>query len=200
MDDALRIGIVAGLMTLLLLMGLALRPSEPEAEEPLPVAEVVQEEDCAVIQDLTLEMLDPVYSEKAVFDDGLIRASFDVAQSADGIESGLSLWLHNSTDDAIVVHWDLCSFQLPDSDTVNIVHEDQAGEFAEWLPSTLTLGPGGDLFTTIYPIGDVEMLEGWCGSFGVLTEGPFSFVLAIEGGGTCAERYLVYYPFRFVVR
>jgi hypothetical protein len=186
-------------MTLLLLMGLALRPSSPEVEEALPVVDVVEESDCAVIQDLTLEMLDPVYSEKAVYDDGLIRASFDVAQSADGIESGLSLWLHNSTDDAIVVHWDLCSFQLPDSDTVNIVHEDQA-ELDAWLPSTLTVAPGGDLFTTIYPLGEVEMEDGWCGSFGVLTEGPFSLVLAIEGGSPCANRAIAYYPFRFIVR
>lgn len=204
MDDALRIGIVGGLMTLLLLMGLALRPSGSDAEEPLPVVEAVavEEVECTVLQDLTLEMLDPVYSEKAVYDDGVIRASFDIRQNSDGVESGLALWLHNSSPSAMIVHWDRCSFQLPDSDTVNAVHDDEAGPLGEMIPEMLTLAPGADLFTTVYPVTEVEMDAGWVASTGVFSEGPFQFVLAVEdASGMCAlPSSLQYYAFRFIVR
>ena len=189
-----RIGLFLGGMVALVVLGVVLAPSGPEEVISEPVVEAVEDVECVVIQDLTLEMLDPVYSEKAVYDDGILRASFDITQTIDGVETGLSLWLHNSSADAMVVHWDRCSFQLPSADTVNIVHEDQVGSLGTWVAPTLTIGPGGDLFTAIYPISDVELAEGWSPTLGVLTQGPFSLVLAVEA------EMMRYYAFRFIVR
>jgi hypothetical protein len=189
-----RIGLFIGAMLALVVLGVVLSPAGEEEAVTEPV--VVEEAPTTVIQDLTLEMLDPVYSEKAVFDDGIIRASFDITQTADGVESGLSLWLHNSADEALVLHWDRCSFQLPSADTVNLVHEDQAMELGAWVPSTLTIAPGGDLFTTLYPAGDTQLGDGeWIPSVGLLSTGPFGVVLTLEAA-SCMHSY----AFRFIVR
>ncbi len=189
-DDLVKIGIVAAIMGALLLGGLALRytTAVPEVEEvtgesvlPLP----------------SIEMLDPTYSEKAVFADCGIRASFEIAYTASGdVESELAFWLHNGTDDVIAVDWNRCSMQLPGGDTVNVVHEEQVGIFKTALSPPTAIAPDSDLFSTVFPVSELDWTaDDWIVSSNVLDQGPFKFVLALEAAGD-----IQYFPFRFIIR
>jgi len=192
-DDLVKIGIVAAIMGALLLGGLALRytTATPEVEE---VTEVAEE---SVLPLPSLEMLDPVYSEKAVFADCGIRASFEPYYTSDGeVESKLAFWFHNGTDDVIAVDWNRCSIQLPSGDTVNVVYEEQVGIFKTTLAPPTAVAPDSDLFSTVYPISEIDWTaDEWSVTSGVLEQGPFKFVLALE-----TAQGLKYYPFRFILR
>lgn len=210
MDDMIRAGIVVGLMVVLLAVGLIFQPADTAA-----VTEVTEAAPTTLVAQKSIEMLDPCYSEKAVFEDDVIRVSFEASQTADGVESKLPFWLHNRSDQTIVVLWDRCSIQLPSCDTVNILHEEDL-VFGVGMPEkAISVAPGGDLFNVAYPWSEVTWGDGsssdaetFAISTDVLDQGPFLFVLAVECGGTpCAspcegegEREVRYYPFRFVIR
>jgi len=192
-DDLVKIGIVAAIMGALLLGGLALRYTTAVREVP----EVTEEVEVSVLPLPTLEMLDPTYSEKAVYADCGIRISFEVFYTSSGeVESKLAFWLHNAADDVIAVDWNRCSMQLPSGDTVNIVHEEQVGIFKTAISPPTTIAPGSDLFSTVFPISEVDWTaDDWTVTTGVLGEGPFKFVLALEAAGD-----IQYFPFRFIIR
>jgi hypothetical protein len=207
MDDMIRAGIVVGLMAILLAVGLVFRPADTS---PVPVSTEVAS--TTVVAQKSIEMLDPCHSEKAVFEDDVIRISFEASQTADGVESQLPFWLHNRSDQTVVVLWDRCSIQLPACDTVNVLHEEDL-VFGVGMPDkTISVAPGGDLFNVAYPCSEVTWSDGTssdAGTFdvstGVLDQGPFLFVLAVEcgspGGAPCdGGREIRYYPFRFVIR
>jgi hypothetical protein len=197
MSDTVKIGLVFAVMGLLVLGGMSLQPS--------PTIDVTE---INVLPEKTLEMLDPAYSEKAVYADCNARFVFEISQTPEGVESKLSLWLHNLTDQVIAVVWDRCSIQLPNANTVNIVHEGhdpndswryltRAGSF----PPT-SVAPHGELFDTVIPVSEIilaknteDATESFSVSSGVLDQGPFMFVLAVEIGGQ-----INYYTFRFLIR
>ena len=192
-DDLVKIGIVAAIMGALLLGGLALRykTAAPEVEEATEVTE-------SVLPPPSLEMLDPVYSEKAVFADCGIRASFEPFYTSDGdVASKLAFWFHNGTDGVIAIDWNRCSIQLPSGDTVNVVYEEQVGIFKTALAPPTAVAPDSDLFSTVYPISEIIdwTADEWSVTAGVLEQGPFKFVLALE-----TAEGLKYYPFRFILR
>ena len=141
-----------------------------------------------------LRILSPCFSREAEYSDCAIRLSFEASYDEDGrAESRLAFWLHNTSSQVIAVDWDRCSIQLPDGDTVNVVHEDQLGTASS--PPT-TLAPGGDLFDAVFPVSEVAWTgEGWTATSGVLDQGPFSFILALDMGGR-----IQYYVFRFLIR
>ena len=207
MDDMIRAGIVVGLMAILLAVGLVFRSADTSA---VPVTTEVAS--TTVVAQKSIEMLDPCYSEKAVFEDDVIRISFEASQTADGVESKLPFWLHNRSDQTIVVIWDRCSIQLPACDTVNVLHEEDLVFGVAMPDKTISVAPGGDLFNVAYPWSEVTWSDGTSsdtGTFdvstGVLDQGPFLFVLAVEcgspGGAPCGVgREIRYYPFRFVIR
>lgn len=193
-DDLVKIGIVAAIMGALLLGGLTLRytTAAPEVED---VTEVTEE---SFLPLPSLEMLGPVYSEKAVFADCGIRASFEPFYTSDGdVASKLAFWFHNGTDDVIAVDWNRCSIQLPSGDTVNVVYEEQVGIFKTALAPPTAVAPDSDLFSTVYPISEIIdwTADEWSVTAGVLEQGPFKFVLALE-----TAEGLKYYPFRFILR
>jgi len=198
-DDIVKIGIIVAVMGALLLGGLALRYTTVAPE----VTEVAETTEINVLPPKSLEMLDPVYSEKAVYQDDTIRVSFDAACTADGVESKLPFWLHNASDDVVTVLWDLCSIQLPSANTVNIVHEEQLGLFGPLSSPPISIAPGGDLFDAVFPLSEVDWTDddGWFVSSNVLDQGPFLFVLALEASDPCcAEHQIKYYTFRFIIR
>lgn len=228
MNDLGKVAVIAAIMGAILLVGLIVAPigggsdAEPVAVEEKPA------QDVTVLQEDTLEMLDPVYSEKAVFQDGTIRIAFDASYTDEGLESRLPFWLHNVSGGVINVLWDRCSIQLPGDNTVKVVSEEalaQLGGPAE----TISVAPSGDLFDAVIPICEYAWEDdgSWAVSTGVLDAGTFTLVLAIEcdqfrprgltTGDTCemetgqmpygkrieqicGGREIVYYTFRFVVR
>jgi len=168
------------------------------AVDTTPAPQVTQ---VKVLPQKTLEMLDPAYSEKAVFEDDTIRVSFKASQTADGFQSELPLWIHNVSGGVVTVLWDRCSFELPSGDTVNIANETQIDTYAHMLARPISIAPGGDLFDTVIPISEVTWTDGaWSTSTGVLDKGPFRFTLAIETGSDCGPQVIHYYTFRFVIR
>ena len=202
MTDLVKMGIVAAVMGVLLLVGLAANYTTPE-QETTEVQEATQEvTEVNVLPPKSLEMLDPVYSEKAVFDDGTIRVSFDAAYTSEGVESGLPFWLHNASDDVIVILWDRCSMQLPSANTVNVLNEEQVEGSSFESPEHISIAPGGDLFEAVFPVSEVQLEDGsFSPSCNVLDQGPFVFVLALEVVDPCCPGPIVkYYPFRFVIR
>ena len=160
-----------------------------------------------VLSEKQLELLDPEYSEKAVYADCNVRVIFEISEVPAGVESKLSFWLHNLTNEVITVVWDRCSMQLPNANTVNIIHEGQAPQDV-WrfmarsgsFPPT-AIAPHGELFDTVIPISEISLNEAgtddaaFSVTTGLLDEGPFLFVLAMEIGGE-----LQYHTFRFLVR
>ncbi len=177
-EDIGKIAVIAGIMGALLLFGLLMHQTEPAVDtaviEPEPVAEVT------VIAQETLEMLDPVYSEKAVYDDRTIRIAFEGAYTEDGVESRLPFWLHNVSDDVINILWDRCSMQLPNGNTVSIVNEN-ATDLTASVGRTISIAPAGDLFDAFIPVTEIEWTDdGAMLSKGVLEQGTFTLVLAIE--------------------
>jgi len=197
-DDIVKIGIISAVMAALLLGGLALRYTTVAPE----VTEVAETTEINVLPPKSLEMLDPIYSEKAVYEDDTIRISFDAAYTADGVESKLPFWLHNASDDVVTILWDLCSIQLPCANTVNIVHEEQLSLFGPLSSPPISIAPGGDLFDAVFPLSEVGWIDdGWSVSSNVFDQGPFLFVLALEASDPCCtEPQIKYYTFRFIIR
>jgi hypothetical protein len=196
-DNLVKIGIIAAIMGALLLGGLALNSATAVQETPPPT----ETTEVTVIPQETLEMLDPIYSEKAVYEDDTIRISFKASQTENGVESRLPFWLHNVSNDVITVLWDRCSLELPCANTVNIANEAQLDSYSIMHARPISVAPGGDLFDAVIPISEVTRTEsGWAFSSDVLDQGPFLFVLAIETGSDCGPRQIRYYPFRFVIR
>lgn len=171
-------------------------------ESTTPPAATTPAPQVTVLPQKTLEMLDPIYSEKAVYADDTIRVSFKASQTANGFESLLPLWIHNVSNDVVTVLWDRCSFELPSGNTVNVADETQIGTYSRMPSRPISIAPGGDLFDTVIPISEVTWTAGnWSTTTGVLDKSPFRFVLAIEtGSGNCGPRQIRYYTFRFVIR
>ncbi len=186
MQDLGKIAVIAGIMGALLLFGLFMVSNEPVVVEPVPVEEPVAE--VTILPQQTLEMLDPIYSEKAVFHDQTIRIAFDAAFNEDGVESRIPFWIHNVSDDVINILWDRCSIQLPCGNTVNTVNEAGPDYFAP-IGRTISIAPAGDLFDAFIPITEILWTDGTPYlTTNVLDEGIFTLVLAIEraaGGIGC---------------
>jgi hypothetical protein len=219
-NDLGKIAVIAAIMGALLLFGLLVYQPEPaavESQEPVAVEEPVTE--VTVLPPTSLEMLDPIYSEKAVFQDDTIRIAFNISHTEEGVESRLPFWIHNISDDAISILWDRCSMQLPCGNTVNIVNEEGLA-----YGGSISIAPGGDLFDAVIPITEIVWEEEPIVSTGVLDQATFTFVLAVERGVPGAstthrmgsnrgepgcepavttiagEREIVFYTFRFVIR
>ena len=180
MEDFGKIAVIAGIMGVLLLFGLFMASNEPVVVEPVPVVVEEPVTEVTVLPLQTLEMLDPVYSEKAVFHDDTIRIAFDGAFNEDGVESKLPFWIHNVSDDVINILWDRCSIQLPCGNTVNTVNE--AGpDFFALIGRTISIAPAGDLFDAFIPVTEIVWTDGTPSlTTNVLDEGIFTLVLAIE--------------------
>lgn len=167
-------------MGAIFLVGLIMVPSnEPAVIEPVVVQEETPQE-VTVLQEQTLELLDPVYSEKAVYQDGTIRIAFDTSYTADGLESRLPFWLHNVSGNVINIIWDRCSIQLPGGNTVKVLSEGDMKQCGG-LGETISIAQSGDLFDAVIPVTEILWTEdGWNLSTGILDQGAFTFVLAIE--------------------
>jgi hypothetical protein len=194
-SDTVKMGLVFAVMGLLVLGGMSMRPLSTKVTE------------INVLPEKKLELLDPEYSEKAVYADCNVRVIFEISQAPAGVESKLSFWLHNLTNEVITVVWDRCSMQLPNANTVNIIHEGQAPN-DPWrfmtrsgsFPPT-AIAPHGELFDTVIPISEISLNEAsdrdaaFSVTADLLDEGPFMFILAMEIGGE-----LKYHTFRFLIR
>ena len=198
--DIGKLAIIAAIFGVLLVGGLFINQQQAPAPEPAPVVDQAPAVQAA--PQLSLEMLGPVYSEKAVYQDGLIRMSFKTPLTDNGIESDLPFWLHNASGEVITVLWDRCSLQLPSGNTVNIVNRGPAGAIADSLADRLiSIAPGGDLFDTIVPISEITQVDGELAlTTDVLSQGPFQFVLALQVGGDCSPQQIKYYTFQFIIR
>jgi len=181
LNDLGKIAVVAGILGALLIFGLLLAPVETETSAPVVVQEEVVVQEVTVLQDRTLEMLDPIYSEKAVFQDDTIRIAFDVMQTEAGIESRLPFWVHNVSDDVINILWERCSLQLPCGTTVKIVNE-EAYAYDTPVSEIISIAPAGDLFDAFIPVSELSWNDEWepVLTSGVFDEGTFTLVLAIE--------------------
>ncbi len=182
MEDLGKIAVIAGIMGALLLFGLFMASNEPtvveEVEAPVVIEQPVTE--VTVLPQQSLELLDPVYSEKAVFHDDTIRIAFDAAFNEDGIESKIPFWIHNVSSDVISILWDRCSIQLPCGNTVNTINEAGPELFAP-IGRTISIAPAGDLFDAIIPISEIVWTDDTQTlTTGVLDDGIFTLVLAIE--------------------
>lgn len=181
MNDLGKVAVIAAIMGAILLVGLIVAPLDGgPAAEPVVVEQEAPEE-ITVLQEDTLELLDPIYSEKAVFQDGTIRIAFDASYTDAGLQSRLPFWLHNVSGEVINVLWDRCSIQLPEGNTVKILSEQALGGFGG-PGGTIAIAPSGDLFDAIIPVSEFEWDgEGeWDVSTGILDAGTFTLVLAIE--------------------
>jgi len=200
--DIGKLAIIAAIFGVLLLGGLYI--NQQQAPEPAlqPVVEQPVVAEAPVAPQLSLEMLGPIYSEKAVYSDDLIRMSFKTPLTDNGIESALPFWLHNASGDVITVLWDRCSLQLPSGNTVNIVNKGIDGGVQPLVASrVISIAPGGDLFDTVVPVSEGALTDAnWTLTTNVLNQGPFQFVLALEVGGDCAPQQIKYYTFQFIIR
>ena len=222
MNDLGKIAVIAAIMGALLLFGILLNRPEPAPvpEEAVPVEEPVAAE-VTVLPPTSLEMLDPIYSEKAVFQDNTIRIAFNVSHTEEGVESRLPFWIHNISDDVISILWDRCSIQLPCGNTVNVINEE-----GPTVGGSISIAPAGDLFDAVVPVSEVVEGETFTVTTAVFDQGTFTFVLAIDRGvpgaagahrigsprgeqpSVCdpvvttaaGDREIVFYTFRFVVR
>jgi len=198
--DIGKLAIIAAIFGVLLVGGLFINQQQAPAPETAPVVDQTPAVQAA--PQLSLEMLGPVYSEKAVYQDDLIRMSFKTPLTDNGIESDLPFWLHNASGEVITVLWDRCSLQLPSGNTVNIVNRGPDGAIADSLADRLiSIAPGGDLFDTIVPISEITQVDGELAlTTDVLSQGPFQFVLALQVGGDCSPQQIKYYTFQFIIR
>jgi len=194
--DIGKLAIVAAIMGVLLLGGLFLNQEQAPAPEVVPVEAPAP----VVVPQLSLEMLGPAYSEKAVYDDEAIHIAFKPAITDAGVvKSSLGFWLHNISSDVVTVLWDRCSLQLPSGNTVNIVNGAAFDGISD--KSAIAIAPDGDLFDSVIPISEITTdADGSSISTDVLDKGPFQFVLALEVGGDCSPQQIQYYTFRFVIR
>ena len=181
MNDLLvKIAVVGSIMAALLLSALFLQPVEPVVVQPAPVVVEETVAEVAILPQQTLEMLDPVYSEKAVFHDDTIRIAFDAAFTEDGVESRIPFWIHNVSDDVINILWDRCSIQLPCGNTVNTINEAGPDYFAA-IGRTISIAPAGDLFDAFIPVTEIVWTDDTPAlTTDVLDDGIFTLVLAIE--------------------
>ena len=182
MNDLGKVAVIAAIMGAILLVGIAVAPTKQEPvvqEEPV----VITSGDVTVLQEDTLEMLDPVYSEKAVFQDPTIRIAFDASYTEEGLQSRLPFWLHNVSGDVINILWGRCSIQLPNGNTVKVLSEENL-TYLGAPGTTISIAPSGDLFDAIIPVSEFNWDQegGWSVSSDVLDGGTFTFVRAIEGG------------------
>lgn len=198
--DIGKLAIIAAIFGVLLVGGLFINQQQAPAPEPAQVVDQTPAVQAA--PQLSLEMLGPVYSEKAVYQDDLIRMSFKTPLTDNGIESDLPFWLHNASGEVITVLWDRCSLQLPSGNTVNIVNRGPDGAIADSLADRLiSIAPGGDLFDTIVPVSEITQVNGGLAlTTDVLSQGPFQFVLALQVGGDCSPQQIKYYTFQFIIR
>ncbi len=198
--DTGKLAIIAAVFGVLLLGGLFI--NQQQAPAPQPVVDQAPASPAPAAPQLSLEMLGPVYSEKAVYTDDLIRISFKTPLSDNGIESALPFWLHNASGEVITVLWDRCSLQLPSGNTVNIINKGPEGTIKPVLANkSIALAPGGDLFDTIVPISEITQADsGLALTTGVLDQGPFQLVLALQVGGDCSPQQIKYYTFQFIIR
>jgi hypothetical protein len=181
-EDFGKIAVVAGIMGVLLIFGLLMSSQEPVVVEQVAAPVVIEEPvaDVTVLAQQTLEMLDPIYSEKAVYHDDTIRIAFDGSFNEDGVESRLPFWIHNVSNDVINVLWDRCSMQLPCGNTVNTTNEAGPDTFAS-IGRTISIAPAGDLFDAFIPVTEIVWTDGTPQlTTNVLNEGIFTLVLAIE--------------------
>lgn len=176
MNDLGKFAVVGAIMGALLLVGLLMMPAKVEEDEAVPApvpAPVV-----TVVESKSLELLDPIYSEKAVFQDATVRIAFDITQDGTGVKTRIPFWLHNTSRDVINVLWERCSIQLPEGNTVSVMSE-QGLTFG--TGSAISVAPAGDLFDALIPMSAVTWTEsGFEFSYGVLDKGVFTIVLAIE--------------------
>lgn len=180
MNDLGKIAVVAGIMGALLLFGLFLHTPQPAEPAPVPVTVVEPAPEIRVLPAQSLELLDPVYSEKAIFSDGTLRIAFQAVLTEDGAESKLPFWIHNVSDDVINVLWDRCSIQLPAGNTVNVVNENSL-TFPVLGSRIVSVAPAGDLFDAVIPVTEISWTEdGASLTTGILDQGAFTLVLAIE--------------------
>jgi len=179
-NDLGKIAVVAGILGALLLFGLLANSTDPVVVDPVPVVVEEPAAEIVVLPQQTLEMLDPIYSEKAVFHDKTIRIAFQGAFTEAGVESRIPFWIHNISDNVINILWDRCSIQLPTGNTVNVVNEG-GQDYASAVGRTISIAPAGDLFDAFIPVTEiVRSEEGMALTSNVLTEGTFTLVLAIE--------------------
>jgi len=217
-NDLGKVAVIAAIMGALLLFGLLLNAPVRSARDVVePVAEPVVTE-VTVLPPTSLEMLDPIYSEKAVFQDDTIRIAFNISHTEEGVESRLPFWIHNISNDVISILWDRCSIQLPCGNTVNIINEEGLA-----YGGLISIAPAGDLFDAVIPVTEIVWEEEPIISTGVLDQATFTFVLAIERGVPMARRMsttrddpppgcepvvttpnrgreVTFYAFRFVIR
>jgi hypothetical protein len=184
-DDLVKLTVIGAIMGALLLAGLLIHPAgsttEPQVE---PAAATTTVREVTVIQEKSLEMLGPVYSEKAVFQDENIRISFHASFGADGVESRLPFWLYNLSGDVVTILWDRCSIQLPQGNTIKVINEESLKYPGG---SGISVAPAGDLFDAVIPVSEITWSDtDWSVSSGVFDQGTFTFVLAIEKGATYA--------------
>ena len=179
-DFWVKIAVIGTIMGALLLFGIFAQTTEPVVIEPVPIVVEEPVTEVTILPQQTLEMLDPVYSEKAVFQDRTIRIAFNGAFTEDGVESRLPFWIHNVSNDVINILWDRCSIQLPCGNTVNVVNEAGQGFFVP-VGRTISIAPAGDLFDAIIPISEITWTDdGPYITTDVLDKGTFTLVLAIE--------------------
>lgn len=211
MTDLVKIGIIAAVFVALFVGGLALRPAPAASVATVTETTPVAVRETVVLPQVSMEMLDPAYSEKAVFEDDTIRLSFKASQTKDGVESRIPFWLHNVSKDVVSVIWDRCSVQLPAGNTVNVTTDDQMNSTYYVSSSTpLSIAPCGDLFSTLIPVSEVKWTDcssspdtcvsSYTTTTGVLDKAPFLVVFAIEKGSDCGARTVKHYTFRLVIR
>jgi hypothetical protein len=220
-NDLGKIAVIAAIMGALLLFGLLLNAPVRSARDVVaPVEEPVVTE-VTVLPPTSLEMLDPIYSEKAVFQDDTIRIAFNISHTEEGVESRLPFWIHNISDDVISILWDRCSIQLPCGNTVNIINEEGLA-----YGGSISIAPAGDLFDAVIPVTEIVWEEEPIISTGVFDQATFTFVLATERGvpmpamasrmsntrgdtppgcdpvvtTPSRDREVIFYTFRFVIR
>jgi len=219
-NDLGKVAVIAAIMGALLLFGLLMNRSEPAPVAQENVAPEVAEEtvtEVTVLPPTSLEMLDPIYSEKAVFQDDTIRVAFNISHTEAGVESRLPFWIHNVSDGVITILWDRCSMQLPNGNTVNIINEEGLA-----YGGAISIAPAGDLFDAVIPVTEVVWEDEPVVTTSVLDQSTFTFVLAVERGISCMatrisvpeyppgcepvvttianEREIAFYTFRFVIR
>jgi hypothetical protein len=175
-NDLGKFAVIGAIMGALLLVGLLMMPAKVE-EAPVPVA-ATPAPVVTVVESKTLELLDPIYSEKAVFQDSTIRVAFDVSQDSTGVETRLPFWLHNTSREVINVLWERCSIQLPEGNTVSVMSEEG---LTNGTGAAISIASAGDLFDAMIPMSEMTWTEtGFEFSYGVLDKGIFTVVLAIE--------------------
>jgi hypothetical protein len=223
-----KLAVIGAIMGALLIFGLLLyKPAQPVAVAPVAVAPAPETtvKEVTIVHTQSLELLDPVYSEKAVFQDETIRVSFNASFVEEGFESRIPLWIHNVSGDVITILWDRCSIQLPGGNTVGILTEEG---LKYGTGPALSIASTGDLFDALIPVSEISWTEaGYNVTTGVLDQGTFTVVLAVERAAACphvlpcveiptlldecggpmpvkscgcSTREVVYYTFRFIVR